>query len=366
MRVLGLLSGTSADGASAALVEITGPPPVPRIRLLFHRTYPYPAALRKRILALPAAGAPALCRADFELGEVFARAALRAVREAGIEPDLVASHGQTVWHDPPVRGRGGATLQIGQPAVIAERTGRPVAADFRTRDVAAGGQGAPLVPFFDGIAFRPARGEGLRCVQNIGGIANVTVVGEEGVRCAFDTGPGNSVIDAAVRRVTRGRRTYDRGGRIAAAGRVDQATVTRLLRDKYFRAPPPKSTGRERFGDELVAALALRGGDLVATLTEYVARAIHDAYRRHVFPLGRVGEVLLSGGGARNPVLRRRLRELFNPMPLRTTDCAGVPGDAREAMAFALLGWARVRGVPGNVPAATGARRAVVLGVLVS
>lgn len=366
---LGLMSGTSADGVSAALIAVTERrAAVPRIELRRHGTMPYPLRLRRWILDLPRADVPTLCRAQFELGEVFARAALRLLREARVSPTrllCVASHGQTVWHQPPHRGRGGSTLQVGSASVIAERTGATVVSDFRPRDMAVGGQGAPLVPFFDGVVFRPQRSGELRCVQNIGGIANVTVVSRRGVELAFDTGPGNAVIDAAVRLRSGGRVAYDRDGRIARTGTVQEAIVRRLLALPFFRRRPPRSTGRERFGDAFVQALpALRTADLVATLTEFVARSVVEAIHRFVFPLGRVTELLVSGGGAANPVLMAGLARALAPIPVRTTDAVGVPGDAREAMAFALLGWATLRGLPSNVPVATGARRPVVLGTI--
>jgi anhydro-N-acetylmuramic acid kinase len=284
----------------------------------------------------------------------------------------VGSHGQTVWHRPPSAERRGATLQLGDPATIAERTGRPVVSDFRTRDMAAGGQGAPLVPWVDRLLFSAPGGP--RALQNIGGIANVTRVppkGSAGPVFAFDTGPGNALIDAAVELATDGRLTFDRDGRLAARGEVDGELLAELLRHPYFAAEPPKSTGREEFGRPFVArlveAIQPEGDrdwlDLVATLTELTARSIADAYGRWVIPRG-VDEVVVTGGGARNPTLMGRLRALLEPLPVVDASALGIDPDAKEAVAFALLAWAHLRGIPANVPEATGAAGPRVLGSL--
>ncbi|HEV3049203.1 MAG TPA: anhydro-N-acetylmuramic acid kinase, partial [Longimicrobium sp.] len=281
-------------------------------------------------------------------------------------------HGQTVWHRPPADGKRGATLQLGDAATIAERTGRPVVSDFRTRDVATGGQGAPLVPWTDQLLFSvPDRA---RALQNLGGIGNVTRVPPRGSAepvWAFDTGPANSLIDAAVEIATDGRHRYDKDGRLAARGTVDQALLDDLLRHPYFAAEPPKSTGREEFGrpfvERLVQAVRPEGDqdwmDLVATLTELTARTVADAYARWVVPRG-VDEVVLTGGGARNPVLAERIRALLHPLPVVDGSALGVDPDAKEAVAFAVLAWAHLRGIPANVPSATGAAGPRVLGSL--
>ncbi|MBV9774115.1 MAG: anhydro-N-acetylmuramic acid kinase, partial [Gemmatimonadetes bacterium] len=280
--------------------------------------------------------------------------------------------GQTVWHRPPGDGRRGATLQLGDPATIAERTGCDVVADFRTRDMAAGGHGAPLVPWVDQLLF--ALPDGARALQNIGGIGNVTWVpprGSAGGTFAFDTGPGNALMDAAVEIATGGRLTFDRDGRLAAQGRVDEALLADLLRHPYFAAEPPKSTGREEFGrpfvQRLVEAVQPEGDrdwlDLVATLTELTARSIADAYRRWLVPRG-VDEVVVSGGGARNPTLVRRIQALLDPLKVSDGEVLGVDPEAKEAVAFAVLAWAHLRGIPANVPAATGASGPRVLGSL--
>ncbi|HET6230138.1 MAG TPA: anhydro-N-acetylmuramic acid kinase [Longimicrobiaceae bacterium] len=375
MLIVGLMSGTSLDGVDAALVEVggTGTDDV-EMRVVHSLTAPYAEDRREAIhRAILAGTAEATCGLHADLGEWFAEAVLRVCAEAGVPPesvDAVGSHGQTVWHRPPSDGRRGATLQIGDAATIAERTGIAVVSDFRTRDVAAGGQGAPLVPWVDALLFSlPDRA---RALQNIGGIGNVTRVPPKGSGedvFAFDTGPGNALIDAAVEIATGGRSTFDRDGRLAARGRVDEALLADLLRHPYFAAEPPKSTGREEFGRPFVVRLAEATEpegdgdwlDLVATLTELTARTIAGAYRRWVIPRG-LDEVVLTGGGARNPTLVGRIRELLAPLPVVDGGALGVDPEAKEAVAFALLAWAHLRGIPANVPAATGAAGPRVLG----
>ncbi|MFW6080092.1 MAG: anhydro-N-acetylmuramic acid kinase [Gemmatimonadota bacterium] len=380
MRVIGLMSGTSLDGIDAALVEFDemddagGADGAVRWRKLAFAAVPYPAARRARIQrAILEGGAAELCRLHAELGEWLAEAALAVCRSAGVEPatvDLIGSHGQTVWHEPRVDGRRAATLQLGCPATIAERTGIPVVSDFRGRDAAAGGEGAPLVAWADRLLFSlPDR---RRALQNIGGMANVTwlpALGSAESVLAFDTGPGVAPIDAAVELATGGRETYDRDGRRAARGRVDEAGLEALLAHPFFNAAPPKSTGRETFGrpfvESLVAARspanAQEWADLVATVTALTARSIAAAYERWVLPRG-VDEVVLTGGGAHNPVLREAIATALSPVPVRTAAELAMDGDAREAVAFAALAWAHARGLPANVPEATGAEGARTLG----
>lgn len=375
MRIVGLMSGTSLDGIDAALVEIDGSGEHDvQARVVQSLTVDYDEARREAIHAAILAGsAEALCGLHADLGEWLAEAALRVCEAANVSPDsvdAVGSHGQTVWHRPPSAERRGATLQLGDAATIAERTGIAVVSDFRTRDVAAGGQGAPLVPWVDRVLFS-ADGK-RRALQNIGGIANVSLVpprGSGGPVFAFDTGPGNALIDAAVELATDGRATFDRDGRLAARGEPDDALLAELLRHPYFAAQPPKSTGREEFGRPFVARMveALRPeGDrdwleLVATLTQLTARTIADAYARWLVPRG-VDEVVVTGGGARNPTLMRRIRELVAPLPVVDAGEAGIDADAKEAVAFALLAWAHLHGIPANVPEATGAAGPRVLG----
>jgi anhydro-N-acetylmuramic acid kinase len=364
------MSGTSADGVDAALVAIRGrargAPPL--VRTVATRFEPYPAALRRRLLALPHVDASEVARLDREVGLRLARAASAVVARAGYraaEVAFVASHGHTAVHLPGRAGRG-ATVQIGQPAIVAERTGVRTVADFRPRDVAAGGEGAPLVPFADRLLLaRPGR---VVAAQNLGGIGNVAALGPgTDDLVAFDTGPGMMAIDAAVAHATGGRRRYDPGGRIARAGRVDERLLADLLRHPFLRRRPPKSTGREEFGAPFTAPLlrrartARRKRDLVATLTAFTAASVADAYRRF---LPRVDEVVVSGGGARNATLVADLSRRLDGPPVSTSDARGIDPDFKEAVAFALLGWAHLRGISNTCPEATGAARAVVAGAV--
>ena len=364
------MSGTSHDGISAAVVRFAegahADRPLPE--LLAFLQQPYDAAFRARLLhAIAQPTHPGdYTRLDFELGERLGAAAVAAIAESGLarhDIDAVASHGHTVWHDAPR-----ATWQFGQPAAIAERTGRPVIADFRTRDVAAGGQGAPLVPIADALLFA---GPDWRALQNIGGIGNVTVVppggGVDGTR-AFDTGPGVGVIDAIVRTL-RADLPYDVDGALAARGTAIARVVDESLAHPYFSAPPPKSTGRELFTPAYVADFIARcraahatctDEDIVATAVELTARSIVLAFER--FIPEPVADLVISGGGARNPALVRRLAALAAPRVVRQFNALFFDGDAKEAVAFAFLGWLHLRGLPGNVPAATGARGPRVLG----
>ena len=362
---VGLMSGTSMDGVDAAVVRVAGSGASARLRVLRFLHRPYPRSLRERLRALAEGPASAreVCLLNDAVGEAFADAAAAAARAARVRPDFAGSHGQTVWHEPGRRGRRTATLQIGEAAVIAERLGCPVVSDFRPRDCAAGGQGAPLVPYADWVLFRrPGR---VLALQNLGGIGNATVVTPrlDGV-FAFDTGPANLPLDEAVRAITGGRESFDRGGRRAARGRVDGALLRELLRHPFLRRRPPRSSGREEFGARFVAGLGrrLRPDDLVATLTRFSAEATADAYRRWILPRADLDRVLLSGGGARNPVLVAHLRELLAPIPVGFTEEAGLPGPMKEAVSFALLAAETLAGVPSSVPAATGAARPVLLG----
>ena len=377
LRVAGLMSGTSADGVDVAIVDI-GPRGV---ELLAFETFPHPPALRQQIFGLfdPArARIDDLCHLNFVLGEAFAAAVIRLARKSRIalgSIDLVGSHGQTVYHIPEGRRVGRkiirSTLQIGEPSVIAERTGIATVADFRPRDVAAGGEGAPLVPFADYILFCDKRRS--RAVQNIGGIANVTYLpaggGPEGV-LAFDTGPGNMMIDRAAWHATRGRLPYDKDGRLAARGRIDERLLGELMRHPYLRRRPPKSTGRETFGVQLTDVLWQRARkrgvtprDILATLTAFTVRSIADAYRR--FLPAMPDEVILCGGGAANPTLVAMLRRELQPARVARMDEFGLDPRAKEAVSFAILAYATAEGIPNNVPSATGACRAVVMGKVV-
>ncbi|HVE80112.1 MAG TPA: anhydro-N-acetylmuramic acid kinase [Gemmatimonadaceae bacterium] len=364
--VVGLMSGTSLDGISAAAVRFRAEGERVAHDLLAFVVSPYAAAQRDRLrVALEGAPPAEYCRLGFDLGEWLARAAAAVLAEAGVpraDVRAIASHGQTVWHEP-----GHSTWQLGEPAVIAERLGLPVVSDFRVRDVAAGGQGAPLVPAADAMLFASAD---FRALQNIGGMGNVTVVtpgGDvRGVR-AFDTGPGVAIIDGVVRALAGA--PYDEGGRLAAAGRPVDEVVDALLADPWFASEPPKSTGREKFGRAYAEALIARcrdartgatNEDCVATATSLTSRSIADAYGR--FLPEPVADVLVSGGGAKNATLMRDLTLRLAPRVVRQFDDVFYDGEAKEAVAFALLGWLHLRGRPGNVAGATGARGPRVLG----
>ena len=370
-RIVGLISGTSADGIDAALVEVEGAGETTRVRLLRFATRAYDPALRRRVLALGEASVPELTRVHYAVGEAFARTALDVIepaRREGLDVHLVGSHGQTARHHPRAGEPGGraATLQVGEPAVIAERTGLPVVADFRPRDVVAGGEGAPLVPLVDWLLFRVSGR--VRACLNLGGIANATVLPDrlEDVR-AFDLGPANMPLDAVVQAWTHGAEVFDQDGARAAAGRVDPGLLAELLAHPFFALPPPKSTGRETFGDAFVRPLLVRfagrEGDLLATLTRFVAEAVADGISRHVRE--RVEEVLVSGGGARNRTLMGLLAETLAPLPVRSLAEVGMDPDAKEAVAFAVLANETLFGRPGNLPAATGAAGPRVLGKIV-
>jgi len=375
MLIVGLMSGTSLDGIDAAVVELHGRrPDTLRWKVLHAETFPYEHGQRETIHgAILDGSAGALCTLHAELGEWFATAARRACADAGVplpEVAAIGSHGQTVWHSPPADGRRGSTLQLGDPATIAERTGCAVVSDFRSRDVAAGGHGAPLVPWVDRLLFSHRSRH--RALQNIGGVGNVSWLPPRGAAAevvAFDTGPGNALIDAVVEIATGGGRGYDEDGRLAARGRVDESLLEELLRHPYFAAPPPKSTGRESFGrpfvERLLAVTRPEGDqewmDLVATLSELTCRTIADAYRRWLLPLG-LDEVFVSGGGCRNPWLMRRLGELLQPLPVYDLARLGMDPAAKEAVAFAVLAWAHLKEFPATLPGATGAQGPRVLG----
>ncbi|MFI9642309.1 anhydro-N-acetylmuramic acid kinase [Micromonospora sp. NPDC051925] len=380
MKIVGLMSGTSYDGVDVVAAEFTVAGDTLRMRPLGHRELGYDAESRERIGALlppDPTTVEAVCRLDNALGEVFADAAALGVELAGGHADVVVSPGQTVYHwvdGGTVRG----TLQLGAPARVAARVGVPVLSDLRSADVAAGGQGAPLVPAFDALLLAPGdpdesgrrdadggprgSGGGVRAALNLGGIANLTVVAPGAPVLGYDVGPANALLDAAARRFLG--RPCDVDGVRAAAGRVHPGLLALLLAEPYYAASPPKSTGKELFHpgylDARLAALGepVAPDDVFATLTELTARTVADACDRH-----RVTEVVAAGGGVRNPTLWGRLAALgAGRWVLRTTDELGVPAQAREAYAFALLGWLSWHGLPGAVPSVTGARRAAVLG----
>jgi anhydro-N-acetylmuramic acid kinase len=371
MLVIGLMSGTSVDGIDAALVDIQGTTNDLQVKSIAGETYPYPPALRQQILDV-CAGQPismaALAELDESIAQCFAAAA-RQIQPVGYRAELIGSHGQTVFHQPAQPGRMGYSQQIGRGAVIAQVTGITAIDDFRTADIEAGGQGAPLVPKTDAYLLGDAKHH--LCIQNIGGIGNCTYLPphseadwEERV-LGWDTGPGNSLIDLAVIELTNGQQTFDADGAWAAQGQVDLSLVTQWLQQAYFRQPPPKSTGRELFGREYLAACRqtaahLSAADFLATLTDLTAASIADSYQRFLPRLP--DRVLLCGGGARNNFLQTCLRGHLPNAEVLTTAEAGVDSDSKEAIAFALLAYWRWHNIPGNLPKVTGARSAVLLG----
>jgi anhydro-N-acetylmuramic acid kinase len=378
MLVAGLISGTSVDGIDVAIVDISGAGFEQRVRPLAHHTIDYPPDVRRAVLSASNADTHTsrISQLNFLLGELFAEAVLESCRRSGIAPrslDLIGSHGQTIYHQAAATEFCGrliaSTLQIAEPAVIAERTGVAVVADFRPADMAAGGQGAPLVPYVDYLLYRdPNLG---RVSLNIGGIANVTAIPPGATPeqvIAFDTGPGNMLIDALVSQFSRGTLGYDRDGRMAASGRVNQELLEELLESWYLKQPPPKSAGREQFGTEFVARLLDRGlapADLVATVTAFTADSIADAINRFVAPRMPVQQLIASGGGLHNPELMGRLKKLLPQVEFRASGDFNIDTDAKEAIAFAVLAHETYHGRPANLPSATGARRAVILGKLV-
>ena len=381
MLIAGLMSGTSADGVDAALVEIEGEGRQTKIELREFLCVPYSKEMR---YAIHNAGHPKysssqdVCGLNIALGELFAKAANDVCKAAGIPMSsvtAVASHGQTIWHEPESFEIGGmsvtGTLQIAEPSVIAARTGCQVISNFRSADMAAGGQGAPLVPYFD-WALLGSDSES-RAVINIGGMANLTYLPKtsniEDV-LAFDTGPGNVIIDELATNLSTGTRLFDENGAWAGKGTPNRVYVDMILNGHfYFQQSPPKSTGREVFGYDYAMAIRAQKGrennaaaNLMATATLLTAGSIDNAIRDFVIPRGGLDKVIVGGGGVRNKTLMRMLTELLSPIKVTTLEEFGIPNDAKEAMAFALLGYETLHGRPGNVPSATGASRPVVLG----
>ena len=401
-KVIGLMSGTSIDGIDACLVEISGNGLHTRINVLAFETYPYNDTTRTAILDTcnPETGTvDKVCQLNFHLGKLFANAAKSITNKAQIaiqDIDLIGSHGQTVYHIPnqattkKTEGRGQkaegreketwelphirSTLQIGEPSVIAQETGVTTVADFRPRDMAAGGQGAPLVPYVDFILFRDK--EKGRALQNIGGIANVTVLPKNcGINdvVAFDTGPGNMIIDRITELVTNNTHHFDEGGKLAARGSVNDAILSSLLAHPYLSKPPPKTTGREEFGISFADNLykeAIHSGikdlDILATVTAFTARTIADSYKQWILPKHQLSEIILSGGGSHNSTLIKFLKQYLEPtIQLHSIDKFGISPNTKEALAFAILANETISGNPNNIPSATGAREAVIMGKII-
>ena len=381
-RVVGLMSGTSVDGIDAALVEIGGTDEAPEVRLVAFEDRPWPEEVRRQIFPLfrpETATVDKIGYMNFLMGEIYARSVSSVVEKAGLtlaDIDLIGSHGQTIWHAPEVCGKDGFpvrfTVQIGEGSVIAARTGVPTVSDFRVADMAVGGQGAPLVPFSEYLLYRRP-GETI-LLQNIGGIGNMTVLpGDEGPEAvyAFDTGPGNMIIDAVVSALTGGAKTYDAGGAMAAEGRVDEALLAMLQQDPYYDMPLPKTTGRELFGVQYVGKIldyqrahGLSDADVLATVTDLTAWSIADGYARYVLPKRQAAELVVGGGGSYNATLLGFLRTRFAPygVEVRTQEDLGWSSDAKEAVAFALMADCCVREKPNVLPSVTGAKAAAIMG----
>ena len=347
------MSGTSLDGIDVAVVEIRGR----RIETVGFQSTPYPPGVRAALLGT--LDACRISRLNFRLGRSYAQAVQRAIKHCG-PVKLIGCHGQTIYHE----GRAN-TLQIGEAAVLAETIGVPVVSNFRARDIAAGGEGAPLVPYVDYLLFRHPRR--MRIALNIGGIANITVIPAAASPkdvVAFDTGPGNMVIDALAREYTRGRQNYDRDGRIAASGKIDRKLLDDLLRDPYYRRRPPKSAGREQYGAEFVERLK-KGKrptpDLIATATALTAATIALGIRRNSTA---PADLIVSGGGVHNPQIMKYLAAFLPGVGIATSTHYGVNPDAKEAIAFAVLAYETWRRRPANLPSATGAKRPVILGCI--
>ena len=388
MIVAGVMSGTSVDGVDVAICRIPSlhiAGSAPKVKLIGHLNFPYPKGFRLRLLDTMRGGemtVGTMSQLNWWLGARYADAVEVTTERFGVKPDLVACHGQTIYHQAkaaPFAGKSvRATWQAGEASVIAERLRVPVVSDFRPADMAAGGQAAPLVPMLDYVMFRDAKKN--RVLLNLGGIANVTAVPASGSIdqvMAFDTGPANMVIDLCMEKLFS--KKLDRNGATARKGRVNQSIVDTVLRDRYFAAMPPKSCGREEFGEGFARlflaecqSAGLDNADVVATATALTMQSILDGYRRFVWPhLGQAAplaktEVIAAGGGVKNATLMEELRAGFEALGvrLRNMDEFGIPSQAKEAVAFALLGWLTWHRLPGNVPSATGASRPVVLGKL--
>ena len=374
--VVGLMSGTSADGIDAALVKIKGYGLNTQLTVPDFNCYPFDQQQKQKILSIAGAKACSvneISQLNFYMGELFAEAAISVAQKAGFaisEIDLIGSHGQTIRHvpdpEPFLDRRISSTLQIGDPSVIAQKTGVTTIGDFRPADMAAGGQGAPLVPLFDYLFFRSDKVT--RAVLNIGGIANLTILPKSCTHeqvLAFDTGPGNMIVDNLCK--TLFNTNYDKNGALAGSGTISNKLIDRLLRDDYYSKPPPKSTGRERYGEDYLNKIMGLGHvdnlgprDLISTMTFFTAKTISTAVER--FYPQPIEEFIVSGGGVNNFILMRHLQELMPGINFSTTHQHGIPADAKEAVCFALLANETLNGRPGNIPSATGANRPVVLG----
>jgi anhydro-N-acetylmuramic acid kinase len=380
MLVLGMMSGTSADGIDVALARISGAPPRLKAKLLGHSSSKFPPAVRREILRVAEQqpiSAGELSQLNFRLGQLFAEAALAACRKFKVSPEkiaLIGSHGQTIFHQGrAVRYFGSptaSTLQIGEPSVIAARTGITTVGDFRPADMALGGQGAPLVPYVDYLLYRHEKLG--RVSLNLGGIANITVLpaaGRPSQVLAFDTGPANMLIDALVTHFSRGRRRFDENARLASLGRCISALLNELMKDPYLRLSPPKSTGREYYGRAYARKFLALGrrhhakpNDLIRAATLFTALSVVDALHRFVLPKTKIHQLIVSGGGAHNPLIIGQLAALLPGIEIVVSSQFGIREDAKEALAFALLAYETFHRRPSNLPSATGALGPAILG----
>lgn len=381
--VVGLMSGTSCDGIDACLVRITGNSTNTTFDIIGHETWPFSNTIRKLILDASdreTGTVDKICRLNFTLGKLFADAVKFICNKCSIpvsEIDIIGSHGQTIYHIPKSKSSGddtlGSTFQIGEPSVIAQETGITTIADFRTRDVAAGGEGGPLTAYADYVLFRDYR-EG-RAIQNIGGIANVTFIPDS---CsindviAFDTGPGNMIIDRFMEIITNGKSNYDKNGELASKGKLNQDLLKRLCLHPYMAKRPPKTTGREEFGlqfsDNLYKEIErdkIDVLDALTTVTAFTAKSISDSYKKFIAPTHTISEVIVCGGGVFNKTLLKYLKDYLEDVKVRRIDDFNIPSEAKEALSFAILANETICGNPGNVPSATGAKEQVVLGKIV-
>lgn len=372
---VGLMSGTSMDGIDAALIKITGKSPHLKIRLLHWMTCPFPPPMRRRLLAIShhggqKSGVQEICRLNFELGELLAASVFRLCKKAHLSPSrisVIGSHGQTICH----LGNQG-TLQIGEPSIIAERTGVTTVADFRPRDIACGGFGAPLAPYLHYLLFRDIKKN--RAVHNLGGISNLTYLPKTSSQdvIGFDTGPGNMIMDGLARKISNHKLHLDPKGRIAARGLVSLKLLKELLSHPFILKKPPKTAGREEFGESFVKrllkrgrALKLRDEDLMATATALTAVSLAENYRNFVFPKSIPDEIIFGGGGVHNVSLMKMIRAELHPIRVTTFDDYGMSVDAAEAVCFGVLAYETLHGVPTNIPGVTGARHYGVLGKII-
>ena len=373
--VVGLISGTSADSIDVAICELKGQGSKIGVKLIHYGEHAHNSDVKRAVLNSSDLGLREIAELNVRLGETFAEACLRSLEQASVSPvrvDLIGSHGQTVYHHSGVTGTCRATLQLGDGDIIAVRTGRHVISDFRARDIAAGGEGAPLSPIADVIlfAFNESEKSCRRAILNLGGIANLTVLDADPTRVfGFDTGPANAPLDRLARHLSGGQLACDKDGQLARAGRVNEVLLGELLQtDMFLARRPPKSTGFEMYGDNFLARVAAMHGaydtNLMATLTEFAARAIVLGLEQCTLFGPPVDDLVVAGGGVNNPVLLERLTALISPIPIRTADDLGVPHAAREAMAFAVLADMTLRGITACLPPVTGATEAKLLGKL--